>query len=322
MFSFIKWLQQFTQKLRRNKGLWFTMMTVVSMTGIMTSMYLMSSMSTNVAEQTYQEEKRLNLIQLNSYFHHHYFALEQTSSFLAQDQRIINNLKTRKYTATTTLLNTLADSLNNTESEYLTKIDFYANNAPKRVQNSSNKMNLQFAEVVMDTKETIEGIAINKDGVNLITITPIMDKNVTLGAIEVRKSIHAVLLDAELVEKEFAFIIDKNQLGGIDLQYKTGRYQDINEKYSVEYKNYTTNFLPHIKNLDMKQLFEDKYFKDDHFFTNYQELTDVSGKPIGIAFIGESTEHADSFVHIAQNMISTVTTIALGLIISLILFMF
>lgn len=317
MFSFIKWLQGSFQKLKRNKGLWFTTITVLSSAGIITAMVVISTMSTSVAKQTYKEEKRLNLIQLNGYFHTQYEDLEKTASFLAFDPRIIANIKRRRFTIAYKLLGTIQKHINAHEDEYLTKLEIYPKNLKKK-----KGFNSTLSEVITDTKETIEGIVVNPDGVFMMVMVPIMDKNNTIGALEVRRSIHAVIQTAEVVEKEFAFILDKNMLSTINLQHKSGKYRDINEQYSILYKHYTTNFLPHIEKLDMKQLRQDKFYRDSNFFTNYQELTDVSGKPIGLAFIGESVANANSFVHIAQNMISSVTTVALGLVISLILFMF
>lgn len=53
MFSFIKALERFFSNLKAKKGLWFTILTIVSILGITTSMYLLGSMTESIAKDVY-----------------------------------------------------------------------------------------------------------------------------------------------------------------------------------------------------------------------------------------------------------------------------
>ena len=53
MFSFIKAIQNLLSQLKKNKGLWFTLLTVLSIAGIFLSMYLLTSMTKSVGKEVY-----------------------------------------------------------------------------------------------------------------------------------------------------------------------------------------------------------------------------------------------------------------------------
>ena len=54
MFSFIKAIQNLLGELKKRKGLWFTTLTILSIIGILTSMHLLTSMTSNIAEKVYE----------------------------------------------------------------------------------------------------------------------------------------------------------------------------------------------------------------------------------------------------------------------------
>ena len=176
--------------------------------------------------------------------------------------------------------------------------------------------------MVMETDTPLSGIVVNKDGVKLIGIIPVDENNITIGAIEVSKSIHTLKDDFIDMGKEFVFIIDKHQLVFLDLLHKTGMYQDISELYKVSFHNYDSNFYINAQNFDLKEMMREKYRNDSKYFTTFEEITDLNGRIVGLALVGEDASNANSFVKITQNMINSVTTVALGLVISLIMFMF
>eukprot|EP01029_Cantina_marsupialis_P018000 TRINITY_DN408654_c0_g1_i1.p1 TRINITY_DN408654_c0_g1~~TRINITY_DN408654_c0_g1_i1.p1 ORF type:complete len:119 (-),score=2.96 TRINITY_DN408654_c0_g1_i1:30-386(-) len=53
MFSFFKFLQKFIADLKSNKGLWFTILAGVSITGIFLSLYLLTHMTESVSKDVY-----------------------------------------------------------------------------------------------------------------------------------------------------------------------------------------------------------------------------------------------------------------------------
>ena len=53
MFSFIKAIQNLLSELKKRKGLWFTILSVLSIFGISLSMYLLTTMTAKIAEEVY-----------------------------------------------------------------------------------------------------------------------------------------------------------------------------------------------------------------------------------------------------------------------------
>jgi len=64
------------------------------------------------------------------------------------------------------------------------------------------------------------------------------------------------------------------------------------------------------------------YFIDDTFYRTYKIINDINGAEIGMLLLGEQVDNEEGFVHLADNMTKTVTTVALGLVMSIMLFMF
>jgi hypothetical protein len=108
----------------------------------------------------------------------------------------------------------------------------------------------------------------------------------------------------------------------MDLETKQGMTQDINDKYKIFFHKYNPQFFTNIRKIDLEVLQREKYSVNDSYYTTYDETVDINGKAIGLFMIGEEASSANSFVNITKNLISSVTTVALGLVISLILFMF
>ena len=64
------------------------------------------------------------------------------------------------------------------------------------------------------------------------------------------------------------------------------------------------------------------YSVNKEYFKTYKEILDVNGVTVGYVLIGEQVQGNGGFVNIVDNMTKSVTMIALGLVISILLFMF
>ena len=163
---------------------------------------------------------------------------------------------------------------------------------------------------------------VNSTGLRIIAITPIEDGNTTIGAIEISQSIVAVKNDFERLGKEFVFLLDKSQLVFVSLASKQGNIQEIDERYKIYFHNYDAQFYTNLRSINLEKLLVDKYSVDNKYYTTIDEAVDIDGKTVGLFVLGTNSKEANSFVNITNNLISSVTTVALGLVISLILFMF
>ena len=317
MFSFIKFLQAFLGRLKRNKGLWFTTLTVLSALGVAVSMTVINIMTKDVAHQTFLEERHLDSNLLEGFLTSRYDSLLSIGSILAIHPDMVKNINENAEQTMDDMLNYTKKTIN--EKVNLHPIDVHYYDKDFKVKNSEN---YDFADLAIESQQTVSGIVVNKQGVRIIGITPVIDKNVSIGAIEVSQSVHALKDDFERMGKEFVFVLNKNQLVFLDLQHKTDEYQDINENYKVAFHQYDSQFYVNVQQLDFDNLYITKYINDANYYTTYNETTDLNGNEVGLFFIGEDANKANSFVKITENMIKSVTTVALGLVISLILFMF
>lgn len=317
MFSFLKFLQSFVHRLQKNKGLWFTILTIASVAGVLISITLMNIMTTNVANKIYTQLHRESSSQLENILETRYDSLLSIGGVVAIYPQIIENIKTKSDKSIDDILLRAQESINSRVNIDPVKIHYYAAS-----YKASKSENFKYADLVMQTNTSISGVVVNKDGVRIIAITPITDANQTIGAIELSQNIVVVKNDFEKLGKELAFLVDKSQLVFIDLKYKQGMTQDIDDRYKIFFHDYNSQFYSHLRKIDLEVLQQKKYAVDDTYYVTYNDATDIDGKEIGLFVIGENTTKANSFVNITKNLISSVTTVAIGLVISLILFMF
>lgn len=317
MFSFLKFIQSIANRLKKNKGLWFTILTVLSVLGIFISITLINTMTTNVADKIYMKVHRDSANFLENALETHYDSLLSVGGVVAIYPQIIQNIKTKSDKSINDILMQAQQSINSRVNIDPVKLNYYATS-----YKATKSENFKYANLAMETSTSVTGIVVNKEGVRIIAITPVMDANKTIGAIEVSQSIVTLKNDFEKAGKEFAFILDKSQLVFIDLVYKQGMLQDINDQYKIFFHNYNSQFYTSFKKVNLDLLQRKKYFVNNLYYITYDNATDIDGKEVGLFIIGESTKNANSFVNITKNLISSVTTVAIGLVISLILFMF
>ncbi len=317
MFSFIKFFQSLTAFLKRKKWLWFSILSFGSAAGVLISMLFINMMTSDVAKKTFLEQHRLDTSLLDGFITSRYDSLLSVGNILAIEPKIITHINQQEDETLVALLNKTSQNINDKINISPLSIKYYALD-----YQASISENQEYADLVMSSKQNITGIAVNKDGVRLISITPVVDKNDTIGAIEVSQSIHALKEDFERIGKEFIFILNKNQLVFLDIKHKTDTYTDIDEQYKVAFHNYDSKFYTNLQKLDVESFREKKYNNNKNFYTTYSETYDLNGREIGMFFIGQSAANANSFVKITEDMIKSVTMVALGLVISLILFMF
>jgi len=317
MFSFFNFLQTIEGKLKRNKGLWFTTLSVVSILGILISISVINIMTSDVSHKTYMQVHRVDTRQLENILDTKYNTLLSIGGVVALNQTIVKNIQSKSDQSINDILKNTADTINEKVNVDPININYYATDFDAELSENS-----QYAELVINSNTSVTGIVVNKKGVRLIAITPVLDNSVTIGAIEISQDVSSIKNEFEKLGKEFAFIVNKTQLVFMDLSAKQGNLQDINDNYKIFFHNYSSQFYTNLTKVDFELLQSEKYVINSRYYITSDEAVNIDGKPVGIFAIGEASENASSFVNITKNLINSVTTVALGLIISLILFMF
>lgn len=114
-------------------------------------------------------------------------------------------------------------------------------------------------------------------------------------------------------------------LNKLSIEARKDKYREIIDELNVEEERYNGAFFGKIVEggrEGYKELIDNGYYVDNQFFKTYKKVSDINGNVIGIVVLGEVVEGSGAFVNIVDNMTKTVTTVALGLVISILLFMF
>ena len=178
MFSFIKWFQDLSSKIKKNKGLWFTTLSILSTSGILITMTLIHQLTNSVAKETYLEERRIDLQLVDALLAKHYDKLLSFSATFSADKDVIKYFKKKNEKNLQDRLNTIISTVNNVTTDSIQSTYYYAENQKKNISK-----NEKFAQIVIDSKQNISGVVINSDGVKIIAIIPIIENNQTLGAL-------------------------------------------------------------------------------------------------------------------------------------------
>jgi hypothetical protein len=304
MFSFIKWFGSFIQKVKKNKGLWFTTLTVVSLIGIFTSLYFVNFLVSNVAKKTYENQKNSYILEFKNKLSEQNQYTKSITSLLSKDSSIANLIFSDDENSTKKLtqkLHTLESALNEEFGDKINSIDL---------------------EHYKKRQKSV-GIKISKDGAMFFSSTPMAKKKNSVINIELKKSMKILVDDYKKEHKDFAFFISENSINKIDREFRKKNYENFQDKFFIYTKNYNPNFLGAIKGVELPQkLDENGYIKGVRYFYIYQKVYDYEGELAGVALIGEEIKNSNSFVNLVKNLVNSVTLVALGLIISMILFLF
>jgi hypothetical protein len=178
---------------------------------------------------------------------------------------------------------------------------------------------------VIKSKNTVYGLEVMSDGVFNTYLYPLIKDDNVYGVLEIKESIHNYRKVFESLNDEYVFLLDKKMLSLISIDAKNGKYRDMINDYTVAQTFYDTKFTAMIKDMDkeeFKQMIQENYVISGIYYRTYKIITDINGADIGMMMLGEVIDKEDGFVNLADNMTKTVTTVALGLVISIMLFMF
>lgn len=316
MFSFIKAIQNLLGELKKRKGLWFTTLTILSIIGILTSMHLLTSMTSSIAEKVYENMSVIYKSNLEERIDDKQKDLRKTVLGLRTNDTFKNNLANKE------VIDTIVSNYNKSLQEIgvdSTSLIFYSTvNQTNQYRNIIN--------TVINRKIASFGIEILSDGPNLVYIEPVLSGENIMGVIEIRENILSLKKDFEKNKQSiFVFLMQEKMMNNLAIDAKNGRYRPIVDDLRVEEQKYDGAFFSNVieEGLEgFKQLKNSGYVVNKQFFKTYKEVVDINGVTVGYLLVGEKVEGTGGFVNIVDNMTKSVTMIALGLVISILLFMF
>lgn len=316
MFSFIKALQNFFSNLKKKKGLWFTTLTVLSIIGISVSMYLLSNMTTSIAKEVY-----INMS--STYINNLEDKIEDKKN---EYKRIILGLQTND-TFKDNLNNKLViDSILENYNKNLSEMGF--GQITLSFYSITNQINQykNIVNTVISRKTSSFGFEVLGDGPNIVYLFPIIIDSNVVGVVEIKENIISLKNDIERSKQTiFLFLLQEKMMNNLSDDLKNRRYRLVVDGLRVEEQKYDSSLVSNVAEggqEEIKELKNNGYLVNDVYFKTYKEVVDVNGVTIGYIIMAEKVQGSNGFVNIVDNMTKSVTLVSLGLVISILLFMF
>ena len=316
MFSFIKALQNFFSNLKKKKGLWFTTLTILSIIGISVSMYLLSNMTTSIAKEVY-----INMS--STYINNLEDKIEDKKN---EYRRIILGLQTND-TFKDNLNNKLViDSILENYNKNLSEMGF--GQITLSFYSISNQINQykNIVNTVISRKTSSFGFEVLADGPNIVYLFPIIIDSNVVGVVEIKENIISLKNDIERSKQTiFLFLLQEKMMNNLSDDLKNRRYRILVDGLRVEEQKYDSSLVSNVAEggqEEIKELKNNGYLVNDVYFKTYKEVVDVNGVTIGYIIMAEKVQGSNGFVNIVDNMTKSVTLVSLGLVISILLFMF
>ena len=316
MFSFIKALQNFFSNLKKKKGLWFTTLTVLSIIGISVSMYLLSNMTTSIAKEVY-----INMS--STYINNLEDKIEDKKN---EYKRIILGLQTND-TFKDNLNNKLViDSILENYNKNLSEMGF--GQITLSFYSITNQINQykNIVNTVISRKTSSFGFEVLGDGPNIVYLFPIIIDSSVVGVVEIKENIISLKNDIERSKQTiFLFLLQEKMMNNLSDDLKNRRYRILVDGLRVEEQKYDSSLVSNVAEggqEEIKELKNNGYLVNDVYFKTYKEVVDVNGVTIGYIIMAEKVQGSNGFVNIVDNMTKSVTLVSLGLVISILLFMF
>ena len=317
MFSFFKFLQKTLKELKNNKGLWFTILAVLSITGIFLSLYILTHMTENSSKEVYES--------ISSNYSKNYKnrvlkkqeTLNQIVLTVESNKELISNMETNNLIAVENVIKLYNDNFKKSGYETL-NLGFYSVfNQVNQYRNSVNS--------VINSKASAFGIEVLQDGIFMVLIKAVLVDDKLIGILELKQELHDFKAEYSKDDLIFMFLLEERMLNQLSIKARNGKYKQVADGIHVEEAKYDGQFFGKIiegGKEKYKELMDVGYSIDDTYFRAAQKISDINGNIIGVVVLGESAEGTGSFVNIVDKMTKTVTTVALGLVISILLFMF
>jgi len=317
MFSLIKKVQELFYKLKENKGLFFTILSIISISGIILFMYLIMTMTSSIKKDVYTSISNNAAQSIEGVMKSNQDLYKNLSKIVTSQNDVFNALKSINK-ADINNLEKKYNKLFDNKTKYPIIFNFYSN-----LITTSNYRNT--INSLLRSKSGLYGIEVQASGVYITYIEPVLQDDKFLGLIEIKQSIHSIKKFYEMKDSLFMFMMNKKMLIKLSLKVKTGKFKSVVSQYLVKQGHYSSRFYSTLSDMDEKTFKESlklNYDSDDKYFRSYKQVTDVNGLDIGLFVFADRVEKNDSFVSLVDKMVKSVTYVSLGLVISILLFMF
>ena len=316
MFSFIKAIQNLLANLKKRKGLWFSILSAMSIAGIFLTLFLITNVTKTASAHVYEDvshtyKKNLDtrVLDKQKEYKNIVLALKSNSNFTTN----LNNIQIVDDT-----IKKYNDNLNTNGFDGIA-IKYYPLNTQVNIfRNSIN--------AVINRKSSLFGMEVMLDGPNMVYLEPLFIEQNLVGVIEVKQNLISFKQDYEKTQGGvFLFLLQERSMNALSTDVKNGNYRAVVDDLFVEEKKFDGMFFGNMikEGSEGLKLMRDQGYKvNEVFFKTYKEVIDINGSFIGYLVVGEKVEGSNGFVNIVDKLTKEVTLIALGLVMSILIFMF
>jgi hypothetical protein len=325
MFSFVLKLQAWLEKLKKNKGAWFTMLSTGAVLGILISMYYLNTMSGRTADKMYNGMVSTMLYEFDTKVNRATVRLTTASMLLLDNPQFVATFKNPADAAG------IGAQLKKTSGE-LTKIDgsdvvmeFYNNQAVKVASSiegakiTSLPSGYKSLQLAAEKNEPVSGFEFQDGAIWLHVVRPIGDGANRIGFLEIKNKVDYFVK----MYKPSGFVLDFLMVkDGIDSK-KLQEYQHktIATAYASFQPQLDQEFLEEMDKVNYKELLTKKFILSKKYFITAKAFADASGNPAGLIVIGEEIIKESSLPKMASDISKGVTVGALALVVALLLLM-
>ena len=317
MFSFFKFIQNTLKDLKGKKGLWFSLLGILSLTGIFLSLYILTHMTESASKEVYES--------ISSTFNKNYKnrinkkeqSLKKVLLSVESNDTLLANIENNALVDVQNSITKYNENFKKTGFETLSLSFYPVLNQVNQYRNSVNS--------VIKSKTKAYGIEVLLDGIYLTYLQPLTKDEKLIGVLELKEELHEFKAEYLKDDVLFLFLLEERMLNKLSIKARNGKYREVIEQLHVEELKYDGQFFGKMiaSGKDKyNQMLEVGYDVDDTYFRSAQKVSDINGNIIGVIVLGETVDGTGAFVNIVDKMTKTVTTVALGLVISILLFMF
>lgn len=315
MFGMIKFLQDLLDRLRRNKRVWFSTIFLISVIGILGSIFFLTAMTDSISKEIYKNQVSEYKTRYETFVHLKENSLKQMSIALLNDKELLELIKTDNNDTIKTKLDSINKNLLDNGLEKTT-VAF-------KSKNDDNLKSTVLSSI--ETKNKIFGLEVFKEGVFYVYLVPVVAEEIVYGVLELRSSIDDILTSFSSLNQEFVFFLNKSMAIHMALDQRNEHYENFNDSLVFDKRIFNSTLTKELSTLSLEvygEFLSEGYCLTEGYYAAHVDIEDTNGISLGMIVLGENKSKESGFINIIDKMKSQVILVALGLIVSILLFMF
>jgi len=218
MFSFIKWFGSLIDRIKRNKGMWFTTLTTLSLIGIFASLYFVNFLVSDVAKKTYENQKNHYVLEFKNRLKEQTNFVESLASVIAKDE-------------------TIAQLIFSGDENSTKKLDNKIKSIEQKLNDIWSKNNIKISLTHSQKAQKSIGFNVNKDGAVIEAVIPMADNKGDIINVQLQKKIDSLVKVYKNEGRDFVFLLSQNSINKIyQYVHYNHYYHDLhheNKQYSI-----------------------------------------------------------------------------------------